>query len=535
MTHSVYQKSLGEHLEKWQRRRSRAMKEEWLEAALILFRLDLDSVSEDIKKLYSPNPRGRPPFDPLSMLRSLLLMSLLQQSRIDKFAAELHCQPRLAIIAGFKPFETPAVGTFYLFIDRLENGSFQAKCPHRLLPAQQRKGRHLRNLKQERANKDEERKKLLAQCDSITENVKEQLLLSSNLPRPNDFQKRLEDLLVKVALIPSAQRGLLGELNRLIICGDGSALPSGANTYGKPSCNCRAQGIFSCSHDRFYTDPTADWGYDSYRECYYFGHTFYQHCISTNGHDLPIHITIGQASESDFTLSMKSLDRFQKACAENQLPVKIYAAAYDSGHDGRGNYDYLLAKSINPVIAINPRQGQHPNPTGTAENVNVEGVPICIAGLPMRLHTKVSKKHRIYFNCPVKRPTNQDGQHAWKSYPEQCPLGVLCQPDTKMGPVVYVRSDKDPRYYPEIARDSKEYKLIYNQRSGCERSNSAKKITYKLALRPCRSAAHYLMRLYLISIVEHAKAWLAEDKKIVADDWRKLIANSPPLPLAQPA
>jgi hypothetical protein len=534
MTHSVYQKSLSEHLEKWQKRRSRALKEEWLEAALILFRLDLDGVSEDLKQLYSSNPRGRPPFDPICMLRALLLMTLLQYARIDEFAAELRRQPRLAIIAGFQGFKTPSAGTFYLFIDRLENGPFQPKCPHRLLPAQSRKGSRLRNLKQERADKEKARKKLLSQCDSITRNLKDELLSGQSLPRPNDFQKRLEDLLVKVALIPSAQRGLLGSLNGLIICGDGSALPTGANPYGKPSCNCRRQGVFSCDHDRYYTDQTADWGYDSYRDCYYFGHTFYQHCVSTNGHDLPVHIAIAQASASDFTLSMKSLDRFQKACAENRLPVKIYAAAYDSGHDARGNYDYLLAKQIKPVIAINPRHGQRPNPTGTAQQLNDEGVPVCIAGLPMRLHSKKSSNHRIYFNCPVKRPTHMDGEHAWNAFLEQCPLGVLCQPHTKMGPVVYVRSDKDPRYYPEIARDSKEYKQIYNLRSGCERSNSAKKVTYKLGLRPCRSSAHFLMRLYLVSIVEHAKAWLAEDKKIVGGDWRKLIAASSP-PLAQPA
>lgn len=534
MTHQLYQKTLQEHLEKWQRRRSRALKADWLEAALILYRLDLDSIRPQLAKLYTTKTRGRPPIDPICMLRALLLMTILQYSRIDKFAADLRHHPRLAIIAGFQAFKTPAVGTFYLFIDRLENGPFQTKCPHRLLPAQLRKGKHLRNLKQERANKDEARKKVLSQCDSITEHVKDQLLCSTAQPRPLDFQKLLEDLLIKTALIPSAHRGLLGDLNKLIVCGDGSALPTGANAYGLPSCNCRQQNIYHCDHPRFYSDSTADWGYDSYRECFYFGHSFYQHCVSSNGHDLPVHISIAQASESDFTLSMKSLDRFIKACRENQFSIKIYAAAYDSGHDALGNYHYLLAKQINPVIAINPRKGQHANATGTAQQLNDEGLPLCIAGLPMRLHTKASRRNRIYFNCPVKRPTHQDGQFAWKAYPQECPLGVLCQPDTKMGPVVYVRADQDPRYYPDIARDSPEYKQIYNLRSGCERSNSAKKVTYKLAQRPCHSATHYLLRLYLISIVEHAKAWLAEDKKLVGNDWQKLI-NMPLPPLAQSA
>jgi hypothetical protein len=104
--------------------------------------------------------------------------------------------------------------------------------------------------------------------------------------------------------------------------------------------------------DRFYSDPTADWGYDSYHDCYYFGHTYYQHCVSSHGHDLPVHITIGPASETDFTLSIKSLDRFTKACAEHQCDATICAMGYDAGHDAVGNYEFLLAKQIRPVIAM---------------------------------------------------------------------------------------------------------------------------------------------------------------------------------------
>ena len=83
-----------------------------------------------------------------------------------------------------------------------------------------------------------------------------------------------------------------------------------------------------------------------------------------------------------------------------------------------------------------------------------------------------------------------------------------------MGPIVYVRSDQDTRFYPKIERGSSEYKQISNLRTGCERSNAMKKITHKLGQRHCRSATHFLFRLYLVSIVEHLRAWLAEDKKM---------------------
>ncbi len=523
--HDLYQKSLAELLAKWQRRRSRALSPELLDAALMLFNLDFDPLVESLGSLYSDNPRGRPPYHPIVMLRALLLMTMLHQTSIKTFVKDLRSKPRLALIAGFDPHQTPSVGTFYLFIDRLENGSFQPTCPHIVRPADSRHGQHLRNLKEEKAEKEAERQRILANCDSITAQLKDQLLATDSLPRPRDFQQRLEDILFQTAVIPSAHRGLLGDLNKMIICGDGSALVSGASPYGTPSCQCRRNGDFKCGCDRFYSDPTANWGWDSYREVYYFGHSYYQHIVSTSGHDLPLHINIGQASESDFTLSLKSADRLIKTARENNLEIEIHAIGYDAGHDARGIYDYLLAKQISPVIALNPRKGQHPNPTGTAEKLNDHGIPICPAGLEMRRHS-TTPNHRIYFNCPVKRPTHEEGKTIWKSYVDECPLKVLCQPESKMGPIVYVRSDQDPRYYPPIPRDSARFKEIMNLRSGCERSNAMKKTVHQLGDRPCRSATHFLFRLYLVSIVEHTKAWVAEDRKLVGDDWAKLCKHA---------
>ena len=300
--------------------------------------------------------------------------------------------------------------------------------------------------------------------------------------------------------------------------GDGSALPSGANPYGKPSCNCREKGIYDCNCPRYYSDPTANWGYDSYRDTYYFGHTYYQHIVSTNGHDLPLNISIAPASETDYTLSMKSMDRLRKALKENGFEWKIQYAIYDAGHDSTGNYEYLLDYDITPIIALNTRTGTYPNINGTTQKVNEHGIPICPAGILMRRHGFNPQKKVIMYNCPVKRPTHKDGKYIYVSHPEECPFKVLCQPDTNLGPTVYIRTKDDPRLYPPIPRGSSKYKELMNLRSGCERSNSAKKDVYGLGNRPCRSATHFLVRLYLVSIIEHAKAWLADDKKQLGDD-----------------
>ena len=118
--------------------------------------------------------------------------------------------------------------------------------------------------------------------------------------------------------------------------------------------------------------PVTSCKYDSYRECYDLGHTFYQHVVSTEGHDLPLHVGIGPASETDVTRSLKSLDRLRKALREQDLPWQIRHGVYLAFHDGMGIYEYLDSGGITPIIAINPRATEAPAPCGTAERVNAD-------------------------------------------------------------------------------------------------------------------------------------------------------------------
>jgi len=268
---------------------------------------------------------------------------------------ELKAKPRLAIIAGFAPFDTPVAGSFYHFIDRLKDGTYQKPCQHIIKQSKLRKGKHLRNLSSEKEQRLRDKKADMAVYDSVTRKLKDDLHKSADQPRPDDLLKRLEDILIQCAIIPSAKRGLLGDTNNISASGDGSALPSGASPYGKPSCNCKQKGIYDCKCPRYYSDPTANWGYDSYRETYYFGHTYYQYVVSTSGHDLSLPPSIAPASETDYTLSMKSMERLRKALKENGLEWKIKYAIHDAGHDSKGNYEYLMDYEITPVIALNAR------------------------------------------------------------------------------------------------------------------------------------------------------------------------------------
>lgn len=247
----------------------------------------------------------------------------------------------------------------------------------------------------------------------------------------------------------------------------------------------------------------------------------------TEAHTLPVQVLVEPAHHTDFTMGPTSLDRLLKTAADHQLAIRVHAAVYDSGQDALGIYHFVQAKHIAPIIALNPRHGEYPAPSGTAKQVNDQGVSLCPGGLPMRRHSYNPKRSRLYYNCPLKRPTRRDGRVQWVTHAEACPRQGLCQPHTRMGPVVYVRTHDDPRLYPPIPRDSANFKALMARRTGCERSNSLKKVTYRLGERPCRSATHFLVRLYLVSLLEHAQVWLAQDRAQGGDNPLRLAGSLP--------
>jgi hypothetical protein len=160
--HKQYVERSQDNLTKWLKRKSRRISQQLVEAVLILMGLDLEPAREILQPLYSYNPRGRKPYDPIIMLRALLLMVILRYKSIPKFAKDLKSKPRLAKIAGFFSGNVPVAGTFYLFIDRLEDGEYQQPCQHLSLPSKLRKGKHLRNLLTEKEQRQKDKQTSLA-------------------------------------------------------------------------------------------------------------------------------------------------------------------------------------------------------------------------------------------------------------------------------------------------------------------------------------------------------------------------------------
>ena len=483
------------------------------EKTFIISHIDLSPVEKLLHSLYSPDPRGRKPRDPVYILRSFILMVLEGETSITNWAEKLRTDKFLSQLAGWEPGTSPSLSTFYKFLDRLQDGPYRKQCEHIHKPSDLDKGLHLKNFK--KVDKKKKPQKDHQKNDHITQKLTEALIASSDQPRQDDLLKRLEDILMELAIKASIDKGLI-DLDKLEIWGDGSSIRSGANKQGKPSCKCfKETNNRKCDCPRLYSEPDSNWGYDSFRKVFYYGDRFYQLCYSSRGHDLPMHVLCGPASETDYTLCPKSFDRLLKVFREHRVSYNIPAAIFDAGHDALGVYQYFREKNIPTVIPLNNRgaKSYYKNSIKLSE----KGIPLCKGGLEMRHlgYNKIRMRHQ--FGCPVKRNTHRKGKSLYITHHEECPLDNRCSPDTKHAPTVAIFPKENPRLFPDIPRNLPKFKKLYNLRSGTERSNSAKKVAYNIEKAKIKSRAKRLIRLYFISIVEHWKAIFKEETKELTD------------------
>ena len=126
--------------------------EDYRQELLILTELNLDAVIPILAETYASSG-GRPPRDPVCMLRSLILMTLRKEPSVTKWVAQTRSSSVPAILAGFGPDDTPGIGTYYDFFDRLTDGPHRRPCDHVVRQSDWLRGRHLRSLPAEKAAK----------------------------------------------------------------------------------------------------------------------------------------------------------------------------------------------------------------------------------------------------------------------------------------------------------------------------------------------------------------------------------------------
>jgi hypothetical protein len=232
---------------------------------------------------------------------------------------------------------------------------------------------------------------------------------------------------------------------------------------------------------------------------------------SEGEHDLPLAIRLDPANTSDFTASLRTFEHLRKTLHQHAPDWRVHSFIADAGHDAEPIYRYFVQQDIVPIIPLKAdAPATHPNRADV--NLSRRGVPTCAAGCEMA-HWGSAGKDRVAFICPLKA-----------NKLDRCPLAPEherdwhCRPELKWGPVVTVKIDDNPRLCPPLPRNSSTFTSLYNLRSGTERSNAVKKETFELEAAGHRRASFWLIRLHLIGVLQHARAWVAkEDARELVD------------------
>lgn len=462
---------------------------------LKLWSADLTGIVDLLKSRYTKSNRGAPPKDAVSMLRSLILMTLTGETRIPNWVDTLRSDAFYAILSGFLPAcfspcnaggipadPIPGVGTFYDFMDRLIRKD-------RILNKSK-----LRKLKRKPKKKQKKNQKLDSSKPGIVERLVKRVLKYDHTKLPDRLETTLNQILKDVFVMPSLQLGILGDTNKFNTASDGTCMPTHASPYGKKVCNCKLKTGERCDCPRLFSDPTATWGWDSYNEQYFYGHTFHGFTASDSFYSLPIHIKCVAGKRHDSVTAIYEL----KELVDLYPEINFYSAAFDSAYDASAFYLLNIHYGIYPIIDLNSRSN---NPESINEWVIIDknGIPHCkCLGHQLRNWGLMSKSYRRKWLFPV-----------------QCDSCDKCQAHSKK--TFYTKTTDNPRFFTAILRDSDEWKQLYKRRSTTERLWDRINNDFHAEDAIVLSKERRIVRVFLGAFCCFIDAWASESKLSITD------------------
>jgi len=451
-------------------------------ALAFVWSADLSKVAAIVSYRYSSN-MGTPARDPADMFRSLLLMETLHERSINAWVDKMRSTPIFAVLSGFLPDNVPGVGTFYDFINRL------------WLSSSAHLARKVRKPRQRKPKKGKKKgdKSPLKKPGAVKR------LVDRYMEHPPDFHSRPHDLFQKIFkegfVVPSAKLGILGNTNSLSIAGDGTSARTGASCYGKLTCDCRKNRIFSCSCPRKFSDPDASWGWDSYREEYYYGRTLYAFTAVDSPYDLPVYLNFFKAYRHDSMAFVYSFLDFKQLFPE----FTLRECMLDSAHDAYAIYRLLHHYDVAAFIDLNTRtKGKCFYQDDFS--FTKDGVPICPAGHIMAYHGFCKHRQRHKWRCPKTR----------KKWIVSC----ACSCSTSSyGRVFYTREQDNLRYFTRVPRGSQLFKQRFARRTTVERFFKRLKEDYLLERKSkTRSSRNWYFRAFTDAMCVHVDAWVKHFK-----------------------
>lgn len=453
-----------------------------------LLMIDLDPVRLFCKNLYSST--GRPAKNQAQILRSMILFALLLNRTDAKTSLTYWVQKvlpnnvALQVICGFSSHEKlPPLGSYYDLINRLWKGSRVNYSWSALLPGDKNSKKPNKTIGADGKLQESDINSRSARTivDSILRNE----------PVSVQPESILQTLFLLIAVIPSVKLGLI-DSNNLTISGDGTAVISHSNSYGKRLSSCKDNCHFlkTCDQKHF-SDPDAGWGWDSDKKTWFFGSTLYMLCSRNNEYrvELPLLFKYTDACRHDSKNFLFLINDYMNLSL-GPVPKNI---CLDSAHDNYPTYELLDKWNINALIDINERAKS--SKSAPSDIIfNKKGHPLCQAGYEMHHWGFDRNKNAVKYRCPLK-----------------CNIITSCNCISKCsqshyGRTIYLKKHGDLRFHTRIPRDSEQYAALYKERTACERVNARVLNDYCLQFLKIRGRHHFSFWTMIIGICIHLDA-----------------------------
>lgn len=442
-----------------------------------LFLLNLDLIRSILSPLYSNT--GRPAKNQQGIIRSLVLMLDQGEHDIPKWAARVASDELLCAICGFEYGKAPSFSSYYDLTKRLWQAS------HKVQVARKKK---LRTFKPKPRKKPGAGKKYVLPRHNGVVKKFASLAIQDKLPEYR-HEIVLQKLLARCVVDTSLKMGILGNPKSFSISNDGTPYYSGASHYGVKVCDCKSKGIFDCKCKRRYSDPDATWGWDSYREQWFYGDTLFVCTAADSPYDLPIYLRKAQAQRHDSIIAVFALNEVIKLYPD--IIFKNYIA--DGSMDNYPTYKLLQHHNMIPFIPLdsNAKFPDKDLPPGVL-CFDDKGTPICMGGIPYQnwgYSYPKGIKYRCWFDCHgIDKPCS-------------------CT-NSPYGRTIYIKPDYDPRLFPPVSRSSDTFKEMLNRRTTVERSHKRIFKDYDIEAGNCRSSRERFMRATMAAINIHLDAWI---------------------------
>jgi len=445
---------------------------------------------------------GRPAkFDPVDLLRSLFLMTHLKVFSISKWAAMLRQDRLLAILSGFEPGYTPSIGTFYDLLNRCWLQDRKKVLQRRLA---------LRPFRPKPKSNPKSGEKLTPKHPGVVRRLVHRALKGRSFSlRP---ERLIQQIFARCFVDQSVALGLIPDPHALTLAGDGSPLRTGSSPIGVKVCDCRKQGVYRCSCPRRYSDPDAIWGWDSYREVYFYGYSLYELTAADSPYELPVFISLAQACRHDSVVGVVALAQFKELYPH----LTMAKALWDSAHDVYDFYRLHHKWQIEPFIDLNPKNTGHFQSTPPVE-VNEYGIPRCPKGHLMVYNSFDKERSRIKWRCPMVAGSRRLKQQVKCTQP--------CSP-SPYGRTVYTKPHDDLRLFTKTPRNSSAWKKTFSKRSASERSFKRAKVDYELERCRVRSKQAWFWRSHLVAMNQHVDAWTNHAAQNGFDVWAAVLGHT---------